>query len=71
MYRGLVGDFAEVRFPDELEPPEIGGRIPGIMSITKEVSFTFVQALRDVVSDFQNNRTNPLLTLLRGKSGEI
>ncbi|AWC25162.1 recombination protein F [Aminobacter sp. MSH1] len=71
VYETLVGNFAEVRFPDELEPPEIGGRIPGIMSITKEVSFTFVQALRDVVSDFQNNRTNPLLTLLRGKSGEI
>ncbi|WP_206455642.1 ATP-dependent nuclease [Aurantimonas marina] len=71
VYEALVGNFADVRFPDELEPPEIGGRIPGIMSITKEVSFTFVQALRDVVSDFQNNRTNPLLTLLRGKSGEI
>jgi putative ATP-dependent endonuclease of OLD family len=71
VYEALVGNFAEARFPDELEPPEIGGRIPGIMSITKEVSFTFVQALRDVVSDFQNNRTNPLLTLLRGKSGEI
>jgi putative ATP-dependent endonuclease of OLD family len=71
VYEALVGNFAEVRFPDELEPPEIGGRIPGIMSITKEVSFTFVQALRDVVADFQNNRTNPLLTLLRSKSGEI
>jgi len=71
VYENLVGNFAEARFPGELEPPEIGGRIPGIMSITKEVSFTFVQALRDVVADFQNNRTNPLLTLLRGKSGDI
>jgi putative ATP-dependent endonuclease of OLD family len=71
VYEALVGSFVEARFPEELEPPEIGGRIPGIMSITKEVSFTFVQALRDVVADFQNNRTNPLLTLLRGKSGEI
>ena len=30
-----------------------------------------VQALRDVVSEFHNNRTNPLLTLLKSKSGEI
>lgn len=27
--------------------------------------------MRDVVSDFHNNRTNPLLTLLKNKSGEI
>ena len=30
-----------------------------------------LQTLRDVVAEFQNNRTNPLLTLLKGKSGEI
>ena len=71
VYTALVGDFENVRFGDELDPPIIGGRIPGVFSITKEVSFTFVQALRDVVADFQNNRTNPLLTLLRSKSGEI
>lgn len=71
VYAAIVGDFEQAIFPSELDPPEIGGRIPGVMAITKEVSFTYVQALRDVVSDFQNNRTNPLLTLLRGKSGEI
>jgi putative ATP-dependent endonuclease of the OLD family len=71
VYATVVGDFENVKFGDELDPPTIGGRIPGIFSITKEVSFTFVQALRDVVADFQNNRTNPLLTLLRSKSGEI
>lgn len=70
-YRTLVGDFDAVRFPSEMEPPEIGGRAPKILSMEKEVLFTFVQALRDVVTDFQNNRTNPLLTLLRSKSGEI
>jgi len=42
-----------------------------MLSISREVCFTFVQALRDVVADFQNNRTNPLLTLLKGRSGEI
>ncbi|MGO8251799.1 ATP-dependent endonuclease [Rhizobium ruizarguesonis] len=71
VYKALVGDFETARFSKELDPPEIGGRTPAIFSITKEVSFTFVQALRDVVSDFQNNRTNPLLTLLKSKSGEI
>jgi putative ATP-dependent endonuclease of OLD family len=54
-----------------LDRPEIGSRIPGVLSVAKEVSFTFVQALSDVVADFQNNRTNPLLRLLRNKSGEI
>jgi putative ATP-dependent endonuclease of OLD family len=70
-YKALVGDFDAVTFPTELTHPEIGGTIPGMLSISREVSFTFVQALRDVVADFQNNRTNPLLTLLKGKSGEI
>lgn len=70
-YRALVGDFENVRFPDEIEPAEIGGRVPKMLSVAREISFTFVQALRDVVADFQNNRTNPLLSLLRAKSGEI
>jgi putative ATP-dependent endonuclease of OLD family len=71
VYTALVGDFENVKFDDELDPPIIGSKIPAIFSITKEISFTFVQALRDVVADFQNNRTNPLLTLLRSKTGEI
>ena len=71
VYQSIVGDFENVRFNNELEFPEIGGKVPAILSIAREVSFTFVQALRDVVADFQNNRTNPLLTLLKSKSGEI
>lgn len=71
VYKELVGDFVEVRFPEELNPPTIGGPIPRALSVTKEICFTFVQALRDVVSEFQGQRTNPLLTLLRSKSGEI
>jgi putative ATP-dependent endonuclease of the OLD family len=71
VYKSLVGDFSTVSFPKELVAPTIGGPIPGMLSITKEVCLTFVQALRDVVAEFQNNRTNPLLTLLRSKSGEI
>ena len=45
--------------------------LPKQLSVAKEISFTFIQALRDVVAEFQNNRTNPLKTLLRHKSGEI
>lgn len=70
VYRTLVGDFEAVTFPRELTPPKIGGIVPGIFSISREIGFTFIQALRDVVAEFQNNRTNPLLTLLKGKSGE-
>lgn len=71
VYRSLVGDFDAVIFPTELTSPDIGGIVPGMFSIAREIGFTFVQALRDVVAEFQNNRTNPLLTLLKGKSGEI
>lgn len=71
LYKKVVGDFDKVEFNKEIDIPELGSRIPGLLSLSKEISFTFIQALRDVVADFQNNRTNPLLTLLRAKSGEI
>ncbi|HEY5849894.1 MAG TPA: AAA family ATPase [Lysobacter sp.] len=71
IYSAIVGDFERVRFCNEMEHPAVGPRIPGMLSVSKEISFTFVQALRDVVGEFQNNRTNPLLTLLRRKSGDI
>ncbi|MCA8355049.1 ATP-dependent nuclease [Burkholderia cepacia] len=71
VYRRIAGDFSNAVFSNEVEFPELGARIPGTLSVTKEVSFTFIQALRDVVSEFHNNRTNPLLTLLKSKSGQI
>lgn len=71
VYRHIVGDFSNAIFGADVEFPEVGARIPGTLSVTKEVSLTFIQALRDVVSEFHNNRTNPLLTLLKSKSGEI
>jgi len=70
-YKKVVGDFNNVRFNDETEFPSIGTKVPGMLAIGNEISFTFIQALRDVVSEFHNNRTNPLLTLLKSKSGEI
>jgi putative ATP-dependent endonuclease of OLD family len=71
VYKDIVGDFENVkfRFPDDAS--KIGVLIPHQLSISREISFTFIQALRDVVSDFHNNRTNPLLTLLKAKSEEI
>lgn len=71
IYRSLVGDFQSVIFPEQLNPPEIGARVPPILSMAEEISFTYVQALRDVIADFRNNRTNPLLNLLKQKSGEV
>jgi putative ATP-dependent endonuclease of the OLD family len=71
VYRSIVGDFDMCSFSAETEFPEIGAKVPGFLSVTKEVSLTFIQALRDVVAEFHNNRTNPLFTLLKSKSGEI
>ncbi|MCX2745429.1 AAA family ATPase [Mangrovivirga sp. M17] len=71
VYKELVGDFENVEFPSTIDSSKFGTKIPHQLSISQEVSFTFIQALRDVVSDFHNNRTNPLLTLLKNKSGEI
>lgn len=71
IYKELVGDFDNVVFPTTIDSSKFGSKIPHQLSISSEVSFTFIQALRDVVSDFHNNRTNPLLNLLKNKSGEI
>lgn len=71
IYKELVGDFENVIFPPTIDASKFGSKIPHQMSVAKEISFTFIQALRDVVSDFHNNRTNPLFTLLKNKSGEI
>lgn len=70
-YKELVGDFQKVKFNFEIDETKFGINIPNQLSVSKEVSFTFIKALRDVVSDFHNNRTNPLLTLLRNQSGKI
>lgn len=71
IYKELVGDFENVIFPSTIDASKFGSKIPHQLSVSKEISFTFIQALRDVVNDFHNNRTNPLLTLLKNRSGEI
>lgn len=70
-YKSIVGDFESVIFPPRLNNPTVGIRLPNILNMPNEVSFTYIKALRDVVSDFHSNRANPLLTLLKRKSGGI
>ncbi|MCW6638693.1 ATP-dependent nuclease [Yersinia ruckeri] len=71
VYKSIVGDFERVTFPARLNNPDTGIKLPNILNMPNEVSFTFIKALRDVVSDFHSNKSNPLLTLLKRKSGGI
>jgi len=70
-YTEIVGDFENCIISDDTDDPRIGARVNSFLSVASEVSFTYIQALRDVVAEFHNNRTNPLLTLLKSKSGAI
>lgn len=70
-YREIVGDFENCVFSSETDDPRVGVRAPKILNITDEISFTYIQALRDVVAEFHNNRTNPLLALLKARSGDV
>lgn len=69
-YRELVGDFANYIFPD---PNNIDFKSYGVKlsPLHEDVSFTFVKALRDVVSDLKNYRNSPLLALLKGLESDI
>jgi putative ATP-dependent endonuclease of OLD family len=70
-YRELVGDFEKVKFNFDIDEEKFGIGIPNQLSVSKEISFTFIQALRDVISEFHNNKTNPLLALLKTQSERI
>jgi putative ATP-dependent endonuclease of OLD family len=69
-YKNLVGDFQNLIFPD---PDNRDFKAYGIKlsPLHEEVSFTFVKALRDVVSDLKNYRNSPLIALLKGLESEI
>ncbi|NPA44287.1 MAG: AAA family ATPase [Chlorobi bacterium] len=71
IYKELVGDFENVIFNFDIDESKFGIKIPNQLSVSKEISFTFIQALRDVLADFRNNRTNPLLNLLKTQSDQI
>lgn len=69
-YKELVGDFDNGVFPDpnEKDLKSYGIRIS---PLHEEVSFTFVKALRDVVSDLKNYRNSPLLHILKDLESDI
>lgn len=71
VYKSIVGDFDLVKFTADHDADLIGAQLPRQLSVAKEISFTFIQALRNVIDDFRSNRTNPLKALLGQKSGEI
>lgn len=71
IYNEVVGNFETVEFNFPDNHAKIGLKIPHQLSVSSEISFTFIKALRDVVSDFHNTGRNPLLTLLRMKSEDI
>lgn len=67
----LVVYFVVVKFPSALVASKFGAKIPCQLYLSKEIFFTFTKALREVFSDFHNNRTTPLLRLLKKQSGSI
>jgi len=72
IYKKYVGDFDEIEFPDPADmAQDIYGSKLYIANLTKEVSCTFIKALRDVESDLRSYRDNPMINLLRGKEKNI
>ena len=69
-YETLVGDFKKGTFP-EPNDKDFSSYGVKISPLHEEVSFTFVKALRDVVSDLRNYRNSPLIQLLKGLESEI
>jgi len=73
IYSTLVGNFQTGIFPDpeNEDAALIGALKPAYFSLVKEVSCTYVKALRNVVNDMKYAKTNPLYKLLSYKSSEI
>lgn len=70
IYNQIVGDFTSLTYPD---PNDDDLALMGvrISPIHQEITCTFAQALRDVISDLRSYRSNPLLALLRGTESTI
>lgn len=73
IYTRLVGDFTNGVFPNPQDEDSalIGSPKPAYFSLIKEVTCTYVKALRNVVNDLKYAKTNPLYRLLSYKSTEI
>lgn len=73
VYRDIAGDFLRGIFPNPASEDAalIGASKPAYFSLIREVTCTYVKALRNVVSDLKYAKTNPLYKLLSYKSAEI
>lgn len=72
-YKALVGDFEQGIFPNPEEDNQLilGIISPHITLIKREVSCTFVKALRNVIAELKQKKSSPLLQLLRGTTKDI
>lgn len=70
VYRSIAGDVDSGVFPD---PSDDDAKLIGVRThgLYRDVSCTFVKALRDVIADLRGTRSNPLLALLRGTESTI
>lgn len=73
VYERLVGNFEELNFPnpDDEDSAEIGNIKPPYFSLVKEISCTYVKALRNVVADMKYTNSNPLIKLLAKSATNI
>lgn len=73
IYKRLVGDFELGYFPnpEEDDTQLLGNISPHITMIRREISCTYVKALRNVMSELKLKKSSPLLKLLRGTAKDI
>ncbi len=70
-YADVVGNLETFSFPDPNDDDQALLGVRTNSPIHAEITCTFVQALRDAVSDLGGYRRNPLLALLRGAETSI
>lgn len=72
-YKLLIGDFENGIFPNPEEDNNflLGNISTHITLIKKEVSCTYVKALRNVIAELKQKKSSPLLQLLRGTTNDI
>lgn len=73
VYHSIAGDFTNYIFPDpdNEDSSIIGNTRPPHFSLIREISCTYVKALRNVVSDMKYANSNPLVKLLSKQSKTI
>jgi predicted ATP-dependent endonuclease of OLD family len=72
IYRQYVGNFETITFPqNEPEDTSVYGVAMGAVSLSNQVSCTFVKALRDVEAELKSYSSSPLINLLRDKDKKV